>query len=211
MSDAASPAVAPAADQADMVDVVFPLQGHAIARDHAQALRDALAGLLPWLRGDAAAGIVPIRLVPGTDALSPLSQRARLVLRVPSRRVGELAAAAGAQFDVVGQRLRLGTPQRQALRPHSAMYAYRVAAPGPDEAQFMAMVAREMARLGIAAARVCGRQQQIALDGRQIDVFSLLLHEMEPRHALRLQEYGLGEHRLLGCGVFVPHKSAAAA
>ena len=90
------------------------------------------------------------------------------------------------------------------------MYAYRVAAPGPDEAAFMAMVERELAALGIAAARVCGKYQHLGQDGRRIDAFSLLLHEMTPEHALRLQQCGLGQHRLLGCGIFVPHKSAAA-
>ena len=75
-------------DAVDMVDVVFPLHGRAIARDHAQALREALAGLWPWLESDALAGVHPIKLVPGNDDLSPLSQRARLLLRLPSRRMG---------------------------------------------------------------------------------------------------------------------------
>ena len=193
-----------------MVDVVFPLQGQAIARDHAQALRDALASLWPWLESDPEVAIHPIRLVPGTDAVSPLSGRARLMLRAAPHRMGELAAATGAQIDLSGQVLRLGPPHQQALRPHSAMYAYRVAAPGPGEAEFMAMVDREMAALGIAAARVWGKHQQLDHIGGRIDAFSLLLHEMTPEHALRLQQHGLGAHRLLGCGVFVPHKSAAA-
>lgn len=198
------------ADTADIVDVVFPLHGDAVARDHAQALREALAGPWPWLESEALAGIHPLKLVSGNDDPSPLSQRARLLLRLPARRMAELAAANDVKINLMGQVLRLGRPQLQALRPHSAMYAYRVAAPGPDEATFMAMIGREMAALGIAAARVCGKYHQLGQPGLRIDAFSLLLHEMTPEHALRLQQCGLGPHRLLGCGVFVPHKSAAA-
>ncbi len=198
------------ADVADTVDVVFALRGQAVARDHAQALRDALVRLWPWLQSDAVAGIHPLRLVPGTDALSPLSLRARLLLRVSSRRMADLAAATDVEIDLMGQSLRLGPAQRQALRPHSAMYAYRVAAPGPDEVLFMAMVDRDMARLGIVAARVCGQHQPLAQGAQRVNTFSLLLHEMTAEHAQLLQQHGLGGHRLLGCGVFVPHKSAAA-
>ena len=194
----------------DVVDVLFPLQGHAVARDHAQALRQAVVQLWPWLEHEPLAAIHPLKLVPGTEALGLLSRRARLALRVQADRMDELAAASGLQLEVQGQRLLLGEPQLRDLRPHSAMYAYRVAADGPDEAAFMARVGRELDRLGIAAARVCGKHQRLQLQDGPLDAFSLLLHEMTLQDALQLQQQGLGEHRLFGCGVFVPHKSAAA-
>ncbi|MEK7361238.1 MAG: type I-MYXAN CRISPR-associated protein Cas6/Cmx6, partial [Pseudomonadota bacterium] len=31
-----------------------------------------------------------------------------------------------------------------------------------------------------------------------------------PEHSLRMQATGLGAERKLGCGLFIPHKSAAA-
>jgi hypothetical protein len=37
-----------------------------------------------------------------------------------------------------------------------------------------------------------------------------MLHALSPEQSLRLQQHGLGPQRLLGCGIFVPHKSAAA-
>ena len=194
----------------DVIDVVFALHGHAIARDHACALRAALLGVWPWLGTDAVAAIHPIKLVPGNEALGLLSGRSRLLLRVQAERGETLAGAGDVQFDLLGQTLRLGPAQPRALRPHSAMYAYRVAAPGPDEAAFMDRIDRDMTDLGISAARVCGKHQLLNLQGQPLDAFSLLLHEMTPRDALILHQVGLGEHGLLGCGVFVPHKSAAA-
>ncbi len=194
----------------EVVDVVFPLHGHAVARDHAQALRQALMTVWPWLKGDKVAAIHPIKLVPGNETSGLLSQRTCLVLRVASDRVDALTAAAGMRLELLGQPLQLGQPQLRPLRPHSAMYAYRVAAQGPDEVAFMAQVECDLRRLGITAARVCGKHQCLQLPDRMLHGFSLLLHEMTPQHALQLQQQGLGEQRLLGCGVFVPHRSAAA-
>ncbi len=178
---------------AQMVDVVFPLRGQAIARDHAQALRLALVALWPWLEHDPVAAIHPLKLVPGADLLGLLSQRTRLVLRVPADRTKDLMAAGGLRLDLQGQALQLGEPQLRALRPYSAMYAYRVAADGADEGAFMAQVERELALRGLAAARVCGKHQQLQLPDRTLDVFSLMLHEMTPQHALQLQQMWSGQ------------------
>jgi len=40
-----------------VVDVAFALEGRSLARDHSQALADALAARLPWLAGHPTAGI----------------------------------------------------------------------------------------------------------------------------------------------------------
>jgi hypothetical protein len=37
-----------------------------------------------------------------------------------------------------------------------------------------------------------------------------MLHALPAEQSLRLQKRGLRPHRLMGCGIFVPHKSAAA-
>ncbi len=200
----------PSATDRELVDAVFPLHGHAVLRDHAQALREALCVLWPWLETDAMAGIHPLRLVPGNEDLALLSQRTRLLLRVRAQRMDELAAPAGLDLNLQGHALQLGAPHQRALQTHSAMYAYRVASDSADELVFMAGVEHALAALGITAARVCGRHQRMGVQGRMLDMFSLMVHELAPQDALLLQQAGLGPHRLLGCGVFVPHKSAAA-
>jgi hypothetical protein len=43
-----------------------------------------------------------------------------------------------------------------------------------------------------------------------LHAFSLMLDGLSHDDALRLLEHGIGPHRLWGCGLFVPHKSAAA-
>lgn len=196
--------------QALAVDVVFALQTQALPRDHAQALQQALCAQWPWLSAEPGAGIHPIKLVPGNQEPALLSRRARLLLRIGVRRVDQLLALSVVELTVAGQPLRLSAAHVRALQPHATLYAYKVAADSADEVSFMAALAPELAQLGIGGEPVCGKRQSMAVAGRVQHTFSLMLHGLSAPQSLRLQQYGLGPQRLLGCGVFVPHKSAAA-
>ncbi|MEI7591447.1 MAG: type I-MYXAN CRISPR-associated protein Cas6/Cmx6 [Deltaproteobacteria bacterium] len=198
------------ANHGTLVEAVFPLEGKALPRDHAQALQHALAEQLPWLCTDDGAGIHPLKLVSGPESVALLSQRTRLILRVSANRLEELKARVGVQLDVAGHALRLGEVHLRALQPLATLYAYRVAASSADESEFMQAMEAELAGLAIAGERVCGKRQSMRIDGQEMTTFSMMLHALVPEQSLRLQQHGLGTHRLLGCGLFVPHKSAAA-
>lgn len=195
---------------ATVVDVVFPLEGHSLPREHAQALAQALGAQLPWLAGEPLTGVHPVKMVQGNDSHALLSQRARLLMRLPRARVAALSALAGQTLDVAGSALRLGVPHLRELLPHATLYAYAVAAASDDELVFMETVAGELQTLQVRAQCVCGKRQRMAVAGGTLDTFSLMLHGLSPEHSLQLQQHGVGGHRLLGCGIFVPHKSAAA-
>ena len=139
-----------------------------------------------------------------------VSQRTRLILRVNLERAGELCRLSGVELDVAGHPLRLGDVHVRKLTAHATVYAYRVAAESADEAAFMQSIAQELAAVAIVGERVCGKRNQLMLNGGVLDTFSLMVHGLAPEQSLRLQMRGLGPHRLMGCGVFVPHKSAAA-
>lgn len=192
------------------VDVVFPIDGQTLARDHAQALQQALCVQWPWLSQDALAGVHSIKLVPGAGDPALMSRRARLLLRVSAQRADELMALTALDLDVAGHHLRLSAPHLRELQPHSTLYAYKVASESGDEVALMAALELELAALGVGGERVCGKRQPMVVSGRAMDTFSMMLHGLKPEQSLRLQQHGLGPHRLLGCGLFVPHKSAAA-
>jgi len=116
----------------------------------------------------------------------------------------------GVQLDVMAHPLRLGAVHLRALQPLATLYAYRVAAGSADESVFMQAMEAELAGMAIAGVRVCGKCQSLRVDGQEMTTFSMMLHGLGPEQSLRLQQRGLGPHRLLGCGLFVPHKSAAA-
>jgi len=193
-----------------LVDLVFPLAGHSLPRDAAPALLAALQQEVAWLAQEPLAGIHPLKLVPGAGPQALLSQRTRLLLRLPRTRAEAAAALAGRTLQFGDQAVTLGTPHLRELLPHGTLYAHAVAAEGDDEAAFLQAVGDELQALQVRSHVVCGKRHSRSWPGQSLTTFSLMLHGLTQADSLRLQEHGLGRHRLLGCGIFVPHKSAAA-
>jgi CRISPR-associated protein Cas6 len=189
---------------------VFPLGGHSLPRDSAPALRVALQRELPWLEQEPLAGIHPLKLVPGTDAEALLSQRTRLFLRLPRERIDAATGLAGRSLQLGDQAVMLGQPHPRELLPHRTLYAYAVAAQADDEIAFVQAMNDELHSLQVRSQVICGKRQQRDWPAGALTTFSLMLHGLTQVDSLLLQERGLGPHRLLGCGIFVPHKSAAA-
>lgn len=187
----------------DLLDLAFPLTGRALPRDHGPALAAALTNRLPWLGLLPGTGMHRLHLVTGGGAELLLSGRTRLVLRVPRDRADETAALEGLVLEVGAAAVRLGPPTRRELLPHRTLYAHCVAAPPGGELDFLAMVEDELAVLGVAGRPICGRRQE----GHG---YSLMVDGLSPEHALSLLRCGIGAQRALGCGIFVPHRSAAA-
>lgn len=193
------------------VDVTFALHGGAVPRDHRRALAAALERLLPWLADPAHAGLHRINAVAGSGPTALLSQRARLTLRVARERVDELQCLRGARLDLDGHALQVGEcSQVRELVPHGTLYAHLVVTDDDDELAFLATIGRELEASNLPCRPICGRRQVIDNGDRELTGYSLMLDGLAPGDSLRVLESGLGAHRRLGCGLFVPHKSAAA-
>lgn len=104
----------------------------------------------------------------------------------------------------------MGGARLRPLFAHGTLYSHFVAAATPDEAGFQRDVDAELHRAGIDCKVICGRMRRAQTQGAEIVGFSLMLHELSPEQSLRMQAAGLGAGRKLGCGIFIPHKSAAA-
>lgn len=190
-------------------DLAFPVQGRAVPPDHRARVTAAVTGRLPWLGAIPGTGVHRLNLAHGGGGL--LSGRTRLTLRVPADRKDEAAQALfGRELDIGGQTLRLGTPTARPLLPHRTLYAHFVDAEGDEEPAFLDRMAAELLAMGVTCSTVCGRAQVLPLPTGELAGFSLLLDGLAPETALRVLEAGLGAHRAMGCGLFVPHKSAAA-
>jgi CRISPR-associated protein Cas6 len=191
-----------------MIDVAFDLDGGALPRQHRRALAAELERLLPWLADAPGAGVHRLNVAAGGGPQALLSRRTRLTLRVPRGRAAEVAALQGAELSVETCTLRLGAPHPRELRPHGTLYAHLVAAEVAGENEFLRAMESELQSLGVPCRLICGRLQVAEAD--ELQGYSLMLDGLTPAGALRVLETGLGRHRRLGCGVFVPHKSAVA-
>jgi CRISPR-associated protein Cas6 len=193
---------------ANMIDLAFALEGHDLPRDHRLALADALECALPWLAGLPGAGIHRLNVSAGGGPDALLSGRTRLTLRVPRERASAAALLAGAELQIDHRKLYVGAAHTRELLPHGTLYAHLVAADDADEAAFMRAVEAELQALGVPCRPICGRRQVV--ESGLLQGFSLMLDGLTAAHSLRMLEAGLGAQRRLGCGLFVPHRSAAA-
>ena len=194
-----------------MVDVAFAVRGTTLPRDHRALLAAALVRTLPWLADEEAAGVHRLKLVQGGGGESLVGGRTRLVLRLPRARSPDAARACGTQLDIGGHSLAIGEAAVRELLPHGTLYAHFVAADAIDaldEAAFLRGAQAELDRMEVRGRVICGRWQ--TLEAPALSGCSLMVDGLAPEASLRVLERGIGRHRRLGCGLFVPHKSAAA-
>jgi CRISPR-associated protein Cas6 len=196
-----------AVEIADMVEVRFALQDGTLAKAYRADLAEALQAALPWLAEAPDAGVHRLNLVAGGGGEMLVTPRTRLVLRVPRERAQAAMALAGTVLRVGQDALRPWSPQLRELLPYATLYAHFVAAPDTDEAALVGRARRELEAIDVPAQPVCGRWQ--SPEGAMVGC-SVMLAGLTRAESLRVLRRGVGPHRLLGCGLFVPHKSAAA-
>jgi len=195
----------------DAVDIAFALKGGTIPADHGWSLYRLLAERLTWLEADETAGVHPIRGARSGSGAAELyvGGRGRLMLRLPSARARESFALSGVRLEL-GEGMEVGAPQLRTLFAHGTLYSGFVTAGTDDEAEFLRTVNAQLQLAGITCKVVLGKLRRAAGAGGEMVGYSVMLHELSPEHSLAMQQTGLGAGRKLGCGIFVPHRSAAA-
>lgn len=196
---------------ADRVDLVFAVEGRSVPRGYRGALAAALTEALPWLAATPGAAVHRLNLSAGDGGEALLSRRTRLVLRLPRERLDAAAALCGRRLAVGGHALAIGLAEVRELRPFHTLYAHVVAVPSPeasDELDFQRRVEAEIDERGWPCRAIFGRP--VSLEGGHLHGAPVMLDRLAPDTAEAVMRQGLGAHPLLGCGVFVPHRSAAA-
>ncbi len=203
-----------------VVDLAFTFTSRMLPVDHLYALYRALAAELPDLV-ESGIGIHEIHLAGsqnGWERPDPAlgqhlipSRRARMHLRVPRPRAGAIAQRlSGARLDLDGYSLTLGKAREKPLFSHPTLYARHMRmgeGEAEDENRFLRRIAAELKERRIHVKKaLCGKTTEIATPDGPLVTRSLMLADLSPTDSLRLQEEGVGGHRHLGCGLFLPMK-----
>lgn len=206
----------------DIVDLSFALRCKQLPLDHAYALSQSLQRALPWLADEDAAGVHLIHVAESGngwyrpqsgDALLHLSRRTRMMLRVPKHRIEDARRLEGRSLDVDGYLLEVGDSLVKQLSALSTLFARHVVMADADtsEAAFLEHVVAELRALDIPVRKIlCGRAHDLNTPAGPIHTQSVMVADLEPEAAVRLQQRGLGPGRKLGCGLFLPHKGIKA-
>jgi CRISPR-associated protein Cas6 len=201
----------------DVVDAAFAIECRSLPVDHAFALSAAIQAALPWFADEPQAGLHTVhgaasgagwQRPEGEDALLQLSQRTKLVLRLPESRLRDAAALSGRTLDIAGFPMRVGRLSPRPLLRIASLFSRGVMFEGSDdETGFLAAATEALRALGVEASTLlCGRDVTLATPQRAYRTRSLMVTVATPAQSLALQRHGLGEARKLGCGLFIPHK-----
>jgi len=202
-----------------IVDVVFSIQGKAVPLDNAHALSEAIEQLLPWVQDNQQIGIHQIYgAESGNGWLRPentenevlyLSRRQKLTIRVAKESLADLQQLTGQTLLVDGYKLKVGQSVVRNLSDMNIIFARHVVVneEGQTEDEFVQSCVKQCNELGIQVNKMmCGLERRIQLPDKQLVTRGLMIADLEKSDSVKLQEYGLGVDRKLGCGLFLPQK-----
>lgn len=195
-----------------MIDLQFDLTGTTIPAESAQTLSSALLKVLPWLGEDAGCGIQHLKGAETNsgDTTLNINRRTKLYIRVPKVRVDDAQQLVGQTLDLGGQTLQIGHFKTRKFSPFAHIYAHFVDTGSAGEEQFVQDVMRELdGHFKLHCGFICGKPQILQSASGPLRGYSLMLHDVPPHKSLQIQDEGLGRNHLLGCGIFIPHKSIA--
>jgi len=197
-------------------ELQFRVLGRDFPLDHGYPLYAALSRLCPQLHERSSHCLIgPIGGENARRGLLTVSPRSRLRLRVTEASLPIFIKLAGQSLDLAGHPLRLSVPNIRALVPAPTLVARLVTFRNAVEPELFLATARDKLRaLGVAgqpsiplltAGPRAGEPHRrvIAIAGRRIIGYSLLVEGLDAAESLRLQEQGLGGRGRMGCGWFV--------
>jgi len=208
----------------DVVDVLFSIDCKRLPVDHAYALNAALRKALPWIgSNDDGVAVHTIHVAGSQNGWERpehgsaqhliLSKRTKLTIRVAKEKMDELMEDLRDQtLDISGCRLTVRTAKIRRLSKEATLLSRYVATlPDDSEDGFLAWAVQELKNQGIGVRKaLCGKTATLATPDGPIHTRSLMLADLSTEESARLQQVGLGPHREMSCGIFIPHKGVDA-
>lgn len=224
----------PQLDHSPCINVSFSLAGKQLPADHGYLLYSAISratqrGISPTVREGSVSGrgVPPVSALHKTDWLAielisgfpsgpgliSLPDRgATLRLRIPAGHYRDVLSLAGKRLDIGGHQIRLGLPVVHPLEPAPSLYARVVTIKKFTEPEpFLEAVNRQLDALDVKGTAELPRDEQgryrrriVTIHGKSVVGFSIAVHELNDEDSIKLQSFGIGGRRAMGCGIFNP-------
>ena len=204
-----------------VIDLLFNIECRELPVDHIYSLACAIREALP----DHDIGIHPVHLAGSQNGWERpdeslgqnliLSKRTKLILRVKKEHQQDIIdRLQNAKLDIDGFEMTVKKPKTRKLSKDSTIFSRAIVcseAESEDEMQFLKRMQTELASMGIPVKKaLCGKTGQFKTPEGPVATRSLMLADMSPEDSVKLQQVGIGPHRDMGCGIFLPHKGIAA-
>tara|TARA_B100001029_G_scaffold24283_1_gene16896 strand:- start:922 stop:1593 length:672 start_codon:yes stop_codon:yes gene_type:complete len=199
-----------------MIDVAFRIDCKTLPYDHAYELSQAITKSMPWLLKDNLNGIHTLHgpesgngWVRSEDEEIFLSKRTRLTLRVPRKDIEKTRKFESAKLNVLGNVIKIGKANiKSFLVVKDLICRFVLCNKDQSEEEFLVGVKDELMTHKIPIRKaICGKTKTITLNGETKFTRSLMIADLTKEHSIVLQDVGIGQGRIYGCGIFLPHKS----
>lgn len=194
------------------VELSFGVIGQTLPADHGYGLYSAIAHLCPEIHESKGISVQTIYGKPDRKGKIYLNHKSRLRIRVSIDQFSMFYSLAGRHLAIGSHQIQLDIPQIFTLQSSSQLRARIVTIKGFQEPESLLDAAnRQLQALEIAGkvsvllnADGEADRKTIKIKSFSIVGFGLQVCDLSEQDAIKLQVYGLGGKRKMGCGVFVP-------
>ncbi len=206
-------------DMPKMIDIAFRIECRTLPYDHAYDLSQAITNNMPWLLEDKLTGIHTLHgpesgngWVRSENEQIFLSKRTRLVLRIPRTNIDKAKKLESTSLDVLGSSIKIGKSNiKSFLIVRDLICRFVLCDENETEEDFLLGVKKELFSKGVLIKKaICGKAKSLTINGKNRFTRSLMIADLSKENSLLLQDSGLGDGRIFGCGIFLPHKSVDA-
>lgn len=203
-------------DTSRMIDVAFKIQCKTLPYDHACDLSKAITSKMPWLLKDKLIGIHTLHgpesgngWVRSEKEEIFLSKRTRLVLRISRSDANKAKELEGENINVLGNNIKIGKSNTKTfLIVRDLICRCVLCDKEQDEEDFLLDIKKELFTHGVPIKKaICGKAKSITINGKNRFTRSLMIADLSKENSILLQDIGIGDGRIFGCGIFLPHKS----
>ena len=194
------------------VELRFPVYGKSLPADHGYGAYSAFSNLIPALHQEPDISLLTVPGFPDYRGEITLTKQSCFKIRVPVPKIPLVYPLAGKRVMLGKHEIQLGIPEISVLRSATLLRSRIVVIKGYTEPEdFQKAAQRQLEQIGIIGqVRIpldyqgLPSRKTIKIKRYTIIGFTTEVTNLSPEDSLKLQVYGLGGKRRMGCGIFVP-------
>ncbi|MBV9386239.1 MAG: type I-MYXAN CRISPR-associated protein Cas6/Cmx6 [Chroococcidiopsidaceae cyanobacterium CP_BM_ER_R8_30] len=203
-----------AANCEPFVELSFSIRGTLLPADHNYALFAALVHLNSDIRKHPDISILSIPGFGDKKGKILLTEQSCMRIRVPVSKISMVYRFAGKHLTLGKHEIQLGIPETYMLRPVEILRARIVTIKGYTQPEpFIEAAKRQLAYLGISGeiSIPVDREGNFLRKTVKIQRFTVIgftteVSYLSEEDSIKLQQWGIGGKRHVGCGFFLPVK-----
>lgn len=202
----------------ESIHLSFNIDTPSLPVDHIEELSKIILAKATYLQKEECVGIHEIhgaesgngweRSTNNNDIIYP-SKRSKCIIQTPkSLKEQIISDLNGYSAKIFGQTLTFSKPKAKIIPKHGTIFARYLINSQETEDDFLKETHQELLDMGVTANKMmCGKSHTVKIAGKQLKTTSLMLVDLKIPDAMKILSCGIGNYKLFGCGLFLPHKS----